>query len=91
MIKMACRVVSLGKVAVDLRATVPKATPTDRRPEVDGYPLHLTRWTQLKRASQQRGIYPTRRKRRLLAITDTLLKAIAALANMGLRSRPKNG
>jgi len=25
------------KVAVDLRATVPKATPTDRRPEVDGY------------------------------------------------------
>jgi len=24
-------------VAVDLRATVPKATPTDRRPEVDGY------------------------------------------------------
>ena len=27
----------LGKVAVDLRATVPKATPTARRPEVDGY------------------------------------------------------
>ncbi len=24
-------------VAVDLRATVPKATPADRRPEVDGY------------------------------------------------------
>ncbi len=24
-------------VAVDLRATVPKATLTDRRPEVDGY------------------------------------------------------
>ena len=24
-------------VAIDLRAMVPKATPTDRRPEVDGY------------------------------------------------------
>ncbi len=30
------------KVAVDLRATVPKTTPTDRRPEVDGY-LYILR------------------------------------------------
>ena len=27
----------MPRVAVDLRATVPKAKLTDRRPEVDGY------------------------------------------------------
>jgi len=31
------------------------------------------------------------RKRRLLAMTETLLSAMAALASMGLRRRPKKG
>ena len=31
------------------------------------------------------------RRRRALAITDTELRLIAALASMGLRSQPKNG
>ena len=44
-----------------------------------------------RRARRHRPHSCTRRSRRALPMTDTELKVIAALAIIGLSSRPKNG
>lgn len=54
--------------------------------------LELLDWKNaLDRSNIEAHYRPTLRKRKALAITETELKLIAALASMGLSSQPRNG
>jgi hypothetical protein len=85
---------SSGNIRCRIRTTLPSGTSTT----VDSFLHHVKKfgWAGAFSVSFRFGaLLPnhsvTRRKRRALAITETELKVIAALAIIGLNRSPKNG